>query len=45
MKRQALHAAKIGFVHPVTSQDMMFSSPLPDDMADLSDFLRRYVQV
>lgn len=45
MKRQALHAARIGFVHPVTSQDMVFTSPLPDDMADLSNFLRRYVQV
>jgi len=45
MKRQALHAAKIGFVHPVTCEEMMFSSPLPDDMADLADFLRRHVQV
>jgi 23S rRNA pseudouridine1911/1915/1917 synthase len=45
MKRQALHAAQIGFVHPVTCQEMIFSSPLPDDMADLSNFLRRYVQV
>jgi 23S rRNA pseudouridine1911/1915/1917 synthase len=45
MKRQALHAAKIGFVHPVTCREMMFSSPLPDDMADLADFLRSYVQV
>jgi 23S rRNA pseudouridine1911/1915/1917 synthase len=45
MKRQALHAAKVGFVHPVTCHDMMFSSPLPDDMAELADFLRRYVQV
>ena len=45
MKRQALHAAKIGFVHPVTREDMMFSSPLPDDMAALTDFLRRHLQV
>ena len=45
MKRQALHAARIRFVHPITCQDMMFSSPLPDDMADLADFLRGYVQV
>ena len=45
MKRQALHAAKIGFVHPVTCEEMMFSSPLPDDMAHLADFLRRHVQV
>jgi 23S rRNA pseudouridine1911/1915/1917 synthase len=40
MKRQALHSAGIGFVHPVTSQEMVFTSPLPDDMAELADFLR-----
>jgi 23S rRNA pseudouridine1911/1915/1917 synthase len=45
MKRQALHAAKIGFVHPVTCEDMMFSSRLPDDMTALADFLRRHAQV
>lgn len=45
MKRQALHSARIGFVHPVTLQDMVFTSPLPEDMAQLADFLRRYVQV
>jgi 23S rRNA pseudouridine1911/1915/1917 synthase len=45
MKRQALHAARIRFVHPITCQDMMFSSPLPDDMTALADFLRGYVQV
>jgi 23S rRNA pseudouridine1911/1915/1917 synthase len=45
MKRQGLHAARIGFVHPVTSRDMVFTSPLPDDMAQLADFLRRYAQV
>ena len=45
MKRQALHAARIGFVHPVTLQAMVFTSPLPEDMAQLADFLRRYVQV
>ncbi|MGZ3648082.1 MAG: RluA family pseudouridine synthase [Syntrophales bacterium] len=45
MKRQALHAARIRFVHPITCQDMMFSSPLPDDMTALADFLRGYMQV
>jgi 23S rRNA pseudouridine1911/1915/1917 synthase len=45
MKRQALHAARIGFVHPTTSQDMVFTSPLPNDMAQLADFLRKYSQV
>jgi len=38
--RQALHAWRLGFAHPVTGQWMQFSSPLPDDIAGLCDFLR-----
>ncbi len=34
-KRQALHAAVLGFVHPVTGERLRFESPLPDDMAQL----------
>ncbi|GAA3854041.1 RluA family pseudouridine synthase [Celeribacter arenosi] len=33
--RQALHAAVLGFVHPVTGEDMRFEAELPDDMATL----------
>ncbi|UFN47934.1 RluA family pseudouridine synthase [Roseomonas sp. OT10] len=33
--RQALHAATLGFRHPVTGAPMAFSSPLPEDMAKL----------
>jgi len=33
--RQALHAATLGFVHPVCGQKMRFEAPLPPDMADL----------
>lgn len=33
--RQALHAAVLGFVHPVTGRAMRFESPLPPDMAGL----------
>lgn len=39
--RQALHAATLGFTHPVTGENLEFSSPLPKDMADLLDALRR----
>tara|TARA_R110002096_G_scaffold108667_1_gene237772 strand:+ start:1660 stop:2658 length:999 start_codon:yes stop_codon:yes gene_type:complete len=39
-KRQALHAASLGFVHPVTGEDMMFQTDLPADMAGLEDFLK-----
>ena len=35
LKRQALHAAVLGFVHPVTGQALRFESPLPPDMAGL----------
>ena len=38
--RQALHAAVLGFVHPVTGEDMRFEAPLPSDMGDLIEALR-----
>jgi len=33
MERQALHAFRLAFVHPVTKQPMAFDSPLPADLA------------
>ncbi|MEN6318699.1 MAG: RluA family pseudouridine synthase [Syntrophaceae bacterium] len=45
MKRQALHAGEIGFVHPITRQNMSFSSPLPEDITALCNFLRDYKKV
>lgn len=38
--RQALHAATLGFVHPVTGKEMSFEAPLPQDMLDLIAALR-----
>jgi 23S rRNA pseudouridine1911/1915/1917 synthase len=38
--RQALHAAELAFVHPVSGRRMQFEAPLPSDMADLVDALR-----
>lgn len=38
--RQALHAAVLGFVHPVTGEEMRFDAPLPQDMLDLLAALR-----
>lgn len=38
--RQALHAATLGFTHPVTGQILRFASPLPADMAELLGTLR-----
>lgn len=33
--RQALHAAQLGFTHPVTKNRLSFSSPMPPDMQEL----------
>ena len=33
--RQALHAATLGFRHPVTTEMLRFESALPSDMAEL----------
>ncbi|MCB2110119.1 MAG: RluA family pseudouridine synthase [Defluviimonas sp.] len=33
--RQALHAATLGFDHPVTGVHLAFESPLPEDLRDL----------
>ena len=33
--RQALHAARLGFIHPVGGQRLTFSTALPDDMREL----------
>lgn len=41
--RQALHARTLGFVHPVTGEQMDFSAPLPTDMEQLIDKWRTYV--
>ena len=38
--RQALHAASLGFVHPVTGESLRFEAPLPEDMAALVAALR-----
>ena len=36
-RRQALHAAVLGFVHPVTGDRLRFTSDLPPDMKELID--------
>ena len=39
LTRQALHAAVLGFVHPITGETMRFETPLPDDMRVLEALL------
>lgn len=38
--RQALHAAVLGFEHPITKEEMRFEAPLPDDFEALLAALR-----
>lgn len=33
--RQALHAYRLGFIHPFTHEDVLFESDIPDDMSQL----------
>ncbi len=39
--RQALHAASLGFRHPVTSENVFAEAPLPEDMANLVSAFRQ----
>ena len=39
--RQALHAAVLGFDHPLSGKRLRFEAPLPDDLAGLVDALRK----
>jgi len=39
LQRQALHAYKLGFIHPMTGESLQFHRPLPSDMQQaLSDW-------
>jgi len=40
LSRQALHAGRLSFAHPVTGKEMTFESVPPEDMAEVIRFLR-----
>jgi 23S rRNA pseudouridine1911/1915/1917 synthase len=42
--RQALHAARLGFKHPVTGEEMQLEAALPDDMKRLEQELSKLAQ-
>ena len=42
LRRQALHAAELGFEHPETGEEMMFEAPLPPDLEALQEALAGY---
>jgi 23S rRNA pseudouridine1911/1915/1917 synthase len=43
--RHALHAKSLGFVHPSTGENMYFEIDLPQDMTDVLDKWRKYIEV
>jgi 23S rRNA pseudouridine1911/1915/1917 synthase len=40
--RQALHAYRLEFIHPVSGKKMSFEQPVPDDIKNLLDILETY---
>jgi 23S rRNA pseudouridine1911/1915/1917 synthase len=42
VKRQMLHAARLGFTHPATGEKMTFDAPMPADMQELLTKLREH---
>ncbi len=44
-KRQALHAAKLGLIHPASDEAVSWEAPLPEDMAKLLASLRRDAKI
>jgi len=45
LHRQALHAWKLNFAHPVTKQDMEFIAPLPADLVYTLNWLEQYFAI
>ncbi|WP_162343468.1 RluA family pseudouridine synthase [Cyclobacterium salsum] len=43
--RQALHAQSLGFVHPITGENLFFESEIPEDMAAVIEKWENYVQL
>jgi 23S rRNA pseudouridine1911/1915/1917 synthase len=41
--RQALHAKTLGFIHPTTGEEVYFDTALPDDIRDVIEKWRRYI--
>lgn len=41
LERQALHAARLAFTHPLDDTLLEFNSPLPDDLAEIADTLKQ----
>lgn len=44
LNRQALHAASLGFTHPMTGEEMYFRSEMPEDMNEVLGKWRNYIE-
>lgn len=44
LPRQALHAKELGFIHPVTNEEMLFDSALPEDLTTVIERWRTYIK-
>lgn len=42
LNRQALHAARLSFAHPLNGNKVAFAAEMPADMSALCDYLRKY---
>jgi 23S rRNA pseudouridine1911/1915/1917 synthase len=42
VRRQMLHARRLILEHPATGERLDLSAPIPEDMSDLLEFLRKY---
>ena len=45
LNRQALHAAKLSFIHPLKHERVVFTAQMPQDVADLCESLRVFAQL
>ena len=45
LKRQALHAQKLAFLHPITEEQVAVEAPIPEDMQYTLDWLKKNFEV
>ena len=43
LPRQALHATTLGFIHPITKENLFFESNLPEDMKNVIEKWEHYI--
>jgi 23S rRNA pseudouridine1911/1915/1917 synthase len=41
-RRQALHAKRLGLIHPGSGEDISWEAPIPDDFTELLSMIEAY---